>query len=74
MYTEKEIIRDLKNILGDSTRFFKKENGDLTMSLDGEYVDHTWASGTFTDQDFAPSSFKKEKKEREAITKWINNN
>lgn len=47
MYTEKQIITDLRNLLNPNAKFFTKENGDLTMSLDGWYVDHTWAAGTF---------------------------
>ena len=47
MYTEKQIITDLRNLLNPNAQFYTKENGDLTMSLEGGYVDHTWAAGTF---------------------------
>ena len=47
MYTEKQIITDLRNLLNPSAKFYIKDNGDLTVSLDGDFVDHSWAAGTF---------------------------
>lgn len=56
MYTENQIITDLRNLLNPNAFFYTKENGDLTMSLDGEFVDHVWAAGTFIPDGSAPSA------------------
>ena len=45
-YTKTEIIKGLKKGL-QNPQFYIKKNGDLTMSLDGQFVDHTWNKGTF---------------------------
>ena len=46
MKTKTEIIKCLKKVFQNS-QFYVKTNGDLTMSLDGQFVDHTWNKGTF---------------------------
>lgn len=56
MYTENQIITDLRNLLNPNAFFYTKENGDLTMSLDGEFVDHTWPAGTFIPDGSAPAA------------------
>jgi len=56
MYTENQIITDLRNLLNPNAFFYTKENGDLTMSLDGEFVDHTWKAGTFIPDGSAPAA------------------
>ena len=58
MYTEKQIITDLRNLLNPNAKFYTKDNGDLTMSLDGDFVDHTWAAGTFIPDGTASSAAK----------------
>ncbi len=46
-YTKTEIIEGITKVFTNA-QFFVKENGDLTMSLNGQFVDHTWNKGTFT--------------------------
>tara|TARA_R110001599_G_scaffold130137_1_gene305136 strand:+ start:338 stop:718 length:381 start_codon:yes stop_codon:yes gene_type:complete len=70
MYTEKQIITDLRNLLNPSAKFYIKDNGDLTMSLDGDFVDHTWAAGTFIPDGTASSAAK----ETAHVAKAINDN
>jgi len=56
MYTENQIITDLRNLLNPNAQFYIKANGDLTMSLEGEFVDHTWPAGTFIPDGTADSN------------------
>lgn len=46
MYTKTQIQNTINKAF-NNPQFFVKENGDLTMSLEGEFVDHTWKAGTF---------------------------
>ena len=48
MYTKTQIIKGLNSIVGfEKAEFYVTDNGDLTMSLDGMFVDHKWKVGTF---------------------------
>lgn len=46
-YTKTEIIKGIKELFKDA-QFYVTSEGDLTMSLDGEFVNHIWEKGTFT--------------------------
>ena len=45
-YTKTEIIKRLKKVF-TNPQFYVTKNGDLTMSLDGHFVDHKWNKGDF---------------------------
>ena len=46
--TKSEIIQHIKtNTIFKDAQFYVNKKGDLTMSLDGEFVDHTWKAQTF---------------------------
>ena len=45
-FTKTEIIAGLTKVFTEA-QFFVTSAGDLTMSLDGDFVDHKWANGTF---------------------------
>jgi len=46
MKTLTEIKEVLRKVF-ENPQFYIKPNGDLTMSLDGKFVDHTWECGTW---------------------------
>ncbi len=45
-YTKTEIIVGITKLFKNA-QFYVTTKGDLTMSLEGEFVDHTWEKGTF---------------------------
>ena len=45
-YTKTQIIAGLTKVF-TGAQFFVTPTGDLTMRLDGEFVDHKWLKGTF---------------------------
>jgi hypothetical protein len=45
-YTKTQIISGLTKVF-TGAQFFVTPKGNLTMSLDGEFVDHEWLKGTF---------------------------
>ena len=49
IYTKTQIIENLKKVFKNAM-FFVTDKGDLTMSLDGKFVDHEWKKGTFTNK------------------------
>jgi len=49
MYTKTEIIAGIKKLFTNA-QFYVTAQGELTMSLEGEFVDHTWAKGTFINE------------------------
>jgi hypothetical protein len=46
MNTKTEIIKGIKKVFNEA-KFYVKQNGDLTMSLDGNFVDHKWTKDSF---------------------------
>lgn len=46
-YSINEIKNEVRNLFPNA-QFHLTEDGDLTMSLKGEFVDHEWKKGTFT--------------------------
>ena len=46
MNTKTEIIKGIKKVFNEA-EFYVKQNGDLTMSLDGNFVDHKWTKDSF---------------------------
>ena len=49
IYTKTQIIEGLKKVF-INPQFYVTKEGDLTMSLDGKFVDHKWKKGTFTNK------------------------
>ena len=48
LITKSEIIKHIKtNTIWKGAEFYVTKKGDLTMSLDGDFVDHTWKAETF---------------------------
>jgi len=45
-YTKTEIIAGINKVFTNA-QFYVTATGDLTMSLEGDFVDHKWAKGTF---------------------------
>tara|TARA_R110001599_G_scaffold63602_4_gene177173 strand:- start:3498 stop:3683 length:186 start_codon:yes stop_codon:yes gene_type:complete len=45
-FTKSEIIKGVKELFNNA-QFYVTIGGDLTMSLDGQFVDHRWTKGTF---------------------------
>ena len=46
--TKSEIIKHIKTkTIFKDAQFYVNKKGDLTMSLDGDFVDHDWKVGTF---------------------------
>tara|TARA_R110000751_G_scaffold114091_2_gene213450 strand:+ start:284 stop:436 length:153 start_codon:yes stop_codon:yes gene_type:complete len=45
-YTKTQIINGIKETFNNA-KFHTTTDGDLTMSLDGKFVDHKWNKGTF---------------------------
>jgi len=45
-YTKTQIISGITKVFTEA-QFFVTSTGDLTMSLDGDFVDHKWLKGTF---------------------------
>lgn len=48
-YTKTQIIEGITKAF-KGAQFFVKENGDLTMSLEGDFIDKTWEKGTFINE------------------------
>ena len=48
-YTKTQIISELTKVF-TGAQFFVTTTGDLTMSLDGDFVDHKWLKGTFVNR------------------------
>ncbi len=46
MHTKTEIISGIKELF-KGAQFYVTTEGELTMSLKGEFVDHVWLKGTF---------------------------
>lgn len=46
VFTKSEIIKGIKKLFNNA-KFYVTIDGDLTMSLDGQFVDHRWISGTY---------------------------
>jgi len=44
--TKKQIIKGLTKVFNNA-EFYVTKQGDLTMSLEGQFVDHTWSKGTY---------------------------
>ena len=44
--TKTQIITGLTKVFHNPL-FYVTKQGDLTMSLDGKFVDHTWSKGTY---------------------------
>ena len=44
--TKTQIIENLKKVFNNA-KFYVTDKGDLTMSLDGKFVDHEWKKETF---------------------------
>jgi len=49
IYTKTEIKSVVRRLFSDA-KFYVELNGDLTMSLKGQFIDHTWKSGTFINE------------------------
>ena len=47
IYSKTQIIQVLKKEFTNA-QFYVTPDGSLTMSLDGQYVDHKWKKGTYT--------------------------
>lgn len=48
MLTKSQIINGIKEVTGfELAEFFVTAQGNLTMTLDGMFVEHTWNKGTF---------------------------
>jgi hypothetical protein len=45
-YSKLEIIEGVREVFPHA-QFYTTKEGDLTMSLEGEFVDHVWEKGTF---------------------------
>ena len=45
-FTKTEIIEGLEKVF-NNPQFYVTDKGDLTMSLDGKFVDNKWEEGTF---------------------------
>lgn len=45
-YSKTEIIKGIKKVFTDA-QFYVTPEGDLTMSIDGQYVEHKWKKGTY---------------------------
>ncbi len=46
-YSVNQIVNGVRESLPNA-KFHLTKDGDLTMSLSGEFVDHEWKKGTFT--------------------------
>ena len=46
-YTKTQIIEGMTKVFSEA-QFYITSKGDLTMSLDGDFVEHKWNKGTFT--------------------------
>jgi len=46
VYSKTQIIQQVRELL-PSTQFYLTKDGNLTMSLEGEFIDHEWQKGTF---------------------------
>ena len=45
-YSKTQIIQIVRQSLPNA-QFYVTKKGDLTMSLEGEFIDHEWKKGTF---------------------------
>ena len=46
VYSKTQIIQQVRELL-PNTQFYVTKDGDLTMSLEGQFIDHEWKKGTF---------------------------
>ena len=45
-YSKTQIIKGVRQSLPNA-QFYVTKQGNLTMSLEGEFIDHEWKKGTF---------------------------